>query len=99
VKPDTLSALNTLVSDSVDVVVHCRRTPAGPRVTEVISVEDLAGSPDAAQLTVTQVFERGGPDEPLRWSGSIPVRAARSLADAGYDVRDLLGTEPAGVAW
>jgi pilus assembly protein CpaF len=83
VKPDTLSALNTLVSDSVDVVVHCRRTPAGPRVTEVISVEDLAGSPD----------------EPLRWSGSIPVRAARSLADAGYDVRDLLGTEPAGVAW
>src|SRR5215467_14163380 len=37
-----LAALNTLVSESVDVVVHCTRTARGPRVTEVALVEDLA---------------------------------------------------------
>ncbi len=30
-----LAALNTLVAESIDVVVHCARTPRGPRVTEV----------------------------------------------------------------
>src|SRR5204862_8156974 len=38
-----LTALNTLVSESIDVVVHCGRGPDGPQVTEVIAVEDLAG--------------------------------------------------------
>ncbi len=33
-----LSALNSLVSEAIDVVIHCARTPAGPRVTEVIAV-------------------------------------------------------------
>ena len=42
-----LSALNTLVSESIDIVVHCGRTPRGPRVTEVIAVEDQAGGPDS----------------------------------------------------
>jgi pilus assembly protein CpaF len=95
----SLAALNTLVSDSVDVVVHCHRTGLGPRVTEVVAVEDLTGVPDAPQLTVTQLFERTGPDEPLRWSGAIPGRAARPLADAGFDLRSLLGADRAGVGW
>src|SRR5918994_2418273 len=47
-----LAALNTLVSESIDVVVHCARTPEGPRVTEVAMVEDLQGSPEATQSMV-----------------------------------------------
>src|SRR5690606_20821923 len=37
-----LHALNTLVSEAIDVVVHCVRTPQGPRVSEIIAVEDIA---------------------------------------------------------
>jgi pilus assembly protein CpaF len=92
-----LSALNALVSESVDVVVHCRRTPHGPRVQEVTAVEDLAAGPEAANLTVTDVFRRGGPDGRLAWTGSVPVRAARSFEDAGVDLHALLDPRaPAG---
>ena len=87
-----LAALNTLVSESLDVVVHCTRTPAGPRVTEVAMVEDLAGGAEATQFTLTEVFRRPGPDQPLAWTGELPVRAARPLADAGHDIRRLLDT-------
>lgn len=85
-----LSALNSLVSEAIDVVVHCARTPAGPRVTEVLAVEELAAGPDATQFTVTEVFHRSGPAEPLTWTGHIPVRMERSLQDAGFDLRALL---------
>jgi pilus assembly protein CpaF len=89
-----LGALNSLVSESVDVVVHCSRTPAGPRVTEVVMVEDLTGGADATHFTVTEVFRRPGPDQALAWTGDVPARAVRPLADAGHDVRRLL--EPRG---
>jgi pilus assembly protein CpaF len=85
-----LAALNTLVSESIDVVVHCSRTPAGPRVTEVAMVEDLTGGVEATHFTVTEVFRRPGPDRPLAWTGAVPVRAVRPLAEAGHDVRALL---------
>jgi pilus assembly protein CpaF len=95
-----LSALNTLVSESIDVVVHCERTPQGPRVSEVIAVEDLAGGSDAAQFTVTSVFASTGPDGQLEWSGSVPARATRQLEAAGYDVRQLLGVDKSTrVSW
>ncbi len=55
-----LAALNSLVSESIDVVVQCARTAAGPRVTEVVMVEDLAGGADATHFTVTEVFRRPG---------------------------------------
>ncbi len=72
-----------------------------PRVTEVLAVEDLAGGPEAAQFTVTQVFDRPGPDQELRWSGNLPARAERALAGAGFDVRGLLGatSAPVGDRW
>jgi pilus assembly protein CpaF len=85
-----LSALNALVSESIDVVVNCARTPGGPRVTEVALVEDLAGGPEATHFTITGVFGRMGVESPLVWTGNVPARAARRLADAGYDVRRLL---------
>jgi len=85
-----LTALNSLVTEAIDVVVHCARTPAGPRVTEVIAVEDLSASPDGTAFTVTEVFRRDGIDAPLAWTGQIPQRLARPLRDAGVDVRSLL---------
>lgn len=90
-----LAALNTLVSESIDIVVHCVRGPAGPAVAEVITVEDLAGGLDAAQFTVTPVFASTAPGGALEWTGSLPVRAGRQLHAAGYDVRSLLGVEHA----
>jgi pilus assembly protein CpaF len=85
-----LSALNSLVSEAVDVVVHCARTPAGPRVTEVIAVEELSGGPEATNFTVTDVFQRDGLGAPLVWTGSLPIRAERALRDHGFDVRALV---------
>jgi pilus assembly protein CpaF len=91
-----LAALNTLVSESIDIVVHCSRTAAGPRVTEVLAVEDLVGTAEATQFTVTDVFRRLGPDQPLAWTGDVPARAGRALAEAGIHLRRLLGDEPEG---
>jgi pilus assembly protein CpaF len=88
-----LGALNTLVSESIDVVVHCTRAPAGPRVTEIIAVEDLAAGVDAAQLTVTQLFHRPSPDDQLVWTGNVPVRLGRSMHERGISLVDLLGQE------
>ncbi len=91
-----MSALNALVSESIDVVVHATRTPAGPRVMSIIAVEDLAGTADATQFTTTEVFRRHGPAEVLTWTGQLPARLGRSLADAGIDLRPLLDHAIAG---
>ena len=55
-----LAALNSLVTESIDLVVHSERGPDGPRVTEILAVEDLAGGPDSVQFTTTEVFNRSG---------------------------------------
>jgi pilus assembly protein CpaF len=94
-----LAALNSLVSESVDLVVQCVRTAEGPMVSEVVAVEDLAGSIEATQFTVTDVFRRAVGDMALTWSGELPVRVGRRLADAGYDVRQLLGEVKAAAPW
>jgi pilus assembly protein CpaF len=85
-----LAALNALVTEAVDVVVHCARIDGRVQVTEIACVEDLQGGPDAAAFTVTEVFRRARPDLPLRWTGSLPVRVARPLEQAGFDVRRLV---------
>jgi pilus assembly protein CpaF len=86
-----LSALNTLVSDSIDLVVHCAREDGLVRVTEILAVEDLQGGADAATFTTTSLFSRESHDAPLRWTGNLPVRAARSLQSAGFDLRSMTG--------
>jgi pilus assembly protein CpaF len=85
-----MSALNSLVSEAIDIVVHSARTDAGVQVTEVVAVEELSTGPNATQFTVTELFRRTRRDQPLRWTGNLPVRAGRVLADAGYDVRAML---------
>ncbi|MCU1356199.1 MAG: CpaF family protein [Acidimicrobiales bacterium] len=84
-----MSALNAVVSEAVDVVVHCDRTHAGPRVTEIIAVEDLAAGADATQFTVSPVFARGDAGE-LRWTGQVPARLNHRLRQAGHDLRAIV---------
>jgi pilus assembly protein CpaF len=85
-----LSALNALVSEAVDIVVHCARVGEKPQITEIVAVEDQQGGAEATAFTMTELFRRSGPDQPLRWTGNIPVRSARLLEQAGIDMLPLL---------
>src|SRR5947208_11649704 len=53
-----LPALNALVTEAVDIVVHCVRTPERVQVAEVVAVEDLQTGPDGTAFTVTDLFRR-----------------------------------------
>lgn len=92
-----MAALNSLVSESVDVVVHCVRTARGPRVDSILAVEDLVSGTDAVQFTTTEVFARTPGDTALSWTGHLPVRLGRSLEVAGIDLRACIGAT-AGVS-
>lgn len=85
----SVSALSSLVSEAVDVVVHCARQTGSVRVGEVLAVEDLQVAAGGVAFTTTPVFERARHDGPLRWTGNLPVRAARALELSGYDLREL----------
>jgi len=85
-----MTALSSLVSEAIDIVVHCTRVAGQPQVTEVIAVEEPQTGPDAVQFTATELFSRPRPVEALAWSGNLPLRAARALEEAGYDVLELL---------
>ena len=85
-----ISALSALVSEAIDVVVHCTRVGGRVRVSEVVAVEELQTGRDGTQFTVSELFSRPRFDAPLAWSGNLPVRAGRFLEEAGYDVRELL---------
>lgn len=85
-----MAALNSLVSEAIDVVVHCVRTDGGPRLSSIVCVEDLSGAADGTQFTVTEVFSCPRPSAELRWSGLIPVRVTTALESGGVEVRTLL---------
>lgn len=84
------AALTTLVSEAVDLVVFSRRGPDGPRVTEIVAVEDLTGSPSSGAFTVSDVFTRPTADAELTWTGEVPSRLAPTFAAAGEDLTALL---------
>jgi len=84
-----MSALNNLVSEAIDVVVHCLRTPDGPRVSAILAVEDLLAGAETGNFTVTEVFRRES-DGTLDWTGALPVRVGASFIGAGIDVHDVL---------
>jgi pilus assembly protein CpaF len=85
-----LGALTGLVSEAVDLVVHCTRLSGRVQVDEVVAVEDLQAPEGSGSFTVTELFSRPGPEAPLTWSGLVPVRARRLLEKAGYDAVALL---------
>jgi hypothetical protein len=82
-----------LVSDAVDVVVHCTRRDERLRVTEVLAVEDLQVAAGTVVFTTTSVFSRVHFDDPLRWTGNLPIRAARAMELHGFDIRASVGGE------
>lgn len=89
----TVSALSSLVSEAIDVVVHCARQSGVIRVTEVLAVEDLQVAAGTVAFTTTTLFVRPRFTDILRWSGNLPVRAARALELHGYDIRSLVSQE------
>jgi pilus assembly protein CpaF len=97
-----MDALNSLVTEAVDVVVHCARHRGVPRVTEVVAVESLQTGTQATALTVTEVFHRADVDSELTWTGNLPSRLASTLAEVGYDIRTLVdpprASQPAPIA-
>ena len=93
-----MSALNTLVSDSIDLVVHSVRDKAGPRVSEIVAVEQLAAGPEATRFTTTTLFSRGDGDR-LEWSGHVPTRLTRLLDAHGSETTALLMAEEATGDW
>jgi pilus assembly protein CpaF len=88
-----MSALNSLVSEAVDLVVHCARVRGVPRVTEIVAVEDLQTGPEGTAFTVTELFSRARWDAPLSWTGNLPVRCARAFEESGQDLRALLDAD------
>lgn len=85
-----MSALNTLVSEAIDLVVHCARTADGPRVMEILAVEELAAGAEATQFTTTPVFTRAHPSAPLVWSGQVPTRLAGLFGQSGTDLHQVI---------
>jgi pilus assembly protein CpaF len=85
------AALSALVSEAVDLVVHCARQGPDVRVTEVLAVEDLQVAAGTVAFTTTSIFARPRFGDRLEWTGNLPVRAARPLELQGFDVRALTG--------
>ena len=55
-----MSALSALVSEAIDIVVHCTRIGGMVRVSEVIAVEESQTGPDATQFTVDRAVRPAG---------------------------------------
>ena len=61
-----MSALNSLVSEAIDVVVHLDRSANGVELTGIVAVEDLVAGMDGVQFTASDVFSRPTRGEPAR---------------------------------
>jgi pilus assembly protein CpaF len=94
-----MTALNSLVSEAIDIVVHCARVRGVPRVTEIIAVEDLQTGPEGTAFTVTEVFSRARWDAALMWTGNVPVRSARAFEESGQDLRAILESGARDSIW
>jgi hypothetical protein len=81
----SVEALTALVADAVDLVVHCTRQGADLRVAEILAVEDLQVAAGTVGFTTTSIFARPRFADGLKWTGNLPVRAARALELAGFD--------------
>ncbi len=83
-------ALTMLVSDAVDLVVFSQRTPTGPQVSEIIAVEEQLVDASSGAFTVTDLFSRRSPSDPLEWTGLLPQRLAHLFSAAGSDLGAVL---------
>src|SRR5207253_2453013 len=65
-----MAARRALVTEAIDIVVHCTRDADRPRVREVIAVEELQTA--ASSFTTTELFSCPLRTDPLEWTGNIP---------------------------
>ncbi|MDA8261407.1 MAG: hypothetical protein M0Z47_01110 [Actinomycetota bacterium] len=82
-----------MVSDAVDVVVHCARLEGRPAVTEIHAVEDPAAGAESTTFTTTPLFVLS--PSGLMPTGLVPGRLAEravSRGDGGFR-RELPGLE------
>ena len=75
------AAATQMVSDAVDLVVHCTRLEGRPTVTEVHAVEDPAAGADSTTFTTTPMFVHS--PSGLRPTGLIPGRLAERAVSRG----------------
>ncbi len=87
-----MAALNSLVTEAIDIVVHSSRVDGVPQVNEVVAVEEQQTGDGSTVFTVSELFVRETPQAPLVWTGTVPVRCAGPLAAAGFDLHALLET-------
>lgn len=97
------SALTSLVSESIDLVVYSERSDGRVVVSEIAAVEDPqsegGGGGGGGVFTITPLLGNGaGGGGQLQWSGNVPVRASRKMASSGFDIRELLGGRDAPVS-
>jgi pilus assembly protein CpaF len=85
-----MAALNSLISEAVDIVVYAERSQGGLRVQEIIALEEQSVGADSTMFTTTDVFRRAHPRDPLAWTGQMPVRLNRMFERRGYDLRRVL---------
>jgi pilus assembly protein CpaF len=90
-----MAALNSLVTEAIDIVVHSSRVDGVPQVNEVVAVEEQQTGDGSTVFTVSELFVRETPQAPLVWTGTVPVRCAGPLAAAGFDLHALLETTSA----
>jgi pilus assembly protein CpaF len=83
------SALTTLVSDSIDLVVHSERSDDGPKVREIIAVEEFRADPSSGAFTVTDLFTDDHGDG-LRWTGVLPKRLIEQNRNRSLDLATIL---------
>ena len=87
-----MPALNSLVAEAVDIVVHCTRRASAYRSRRSPRSKTCKRARRGC-VHVSELFRRPRPTETLVWSGVVPVRAGRAFAAAGFDVRSLLEYE------
>lgn len=81
----SVEALNALVTEAVDVVVHCVRKDGVVRVTEILCVEERQTTTESATFTTTSLFRRESFHHALRWTGDRPQRLLEPLRELGYE--------------
>jgi hypothetical protein len=65
------------------------RSANGPRVREILAVEDLSADPSSGTFTVTDLYCAEN-DDALRWTGALPQRLINRLRGGDTDLAALL---------
>ena len=88
----SVAALSALVSEAVDLVVHCFAAGDGAAGDRGAGGRGPPGSGRHCGIH-DHVSSSPGPDshDPLAWTGILPVRAVRALELQGFDIRSLTG--------